>query len=144
MQQSKVRQTGAAASLGRTGFPHIVTQTGGTLDIVTGPSQPGFNPLDLLYASLASCMAMSARIAAHRMGVHESIREICVETSGRKADEGPSRIAQFDILFTIDGDIDAETKLAIVHDAEQICTVSNTLGENPSLTLRLTEQGLAS
>lgn len=143
MQQSKIRPTRATASLGRTGFPHLVTPTGGTLDIVTGPSQPGFNPLDLLYASLASCMAMSARIAAHRMGVHESIREIRVEASGQKADEGPSRIARFDILFTIDGDIDAETKLAIVHDAEQICTVSNTLGENPGLTLRLTEQGPA-
>lgn len=139
MQQSKVRPTGATASLGRTGFPHIATTTGGTLDIVTGPSQPGFNPLDLLYASVASCMAMSARIAAHRMGVHESIREIRVEASGQKADEGPSRIARFDILFTIDGDIDAQTRMAIVHDAEEICTVSNTLSGNPSLDLRLAE-----
>ncbi|SSC64836.1 OsmC family protein [Ciceribacter selenitireducens] len=139
MQQSKVRTTGATASLGRTGFPHIVTPTGGTLDIVTGPSQPGFNPLDLLYASLASCMAMSARIAAHRMGVHENIREIRVEASGQKADEGLSRIARFDILFTIDGDIDAQTRRAIVHDAEEICTVSNTLSGNPSLDLRLAE-----
>lgn len=139
MQQSKVRPTGATASLGRTGFPHIATTTGGTLDIVTGPSQPGFNPLDLLYASVASCMAMSARIAAHRMGVHESIREIRVEASGQKADEGPSRIARFDILFTIDGDIDAQTRMAIVHDAEEICTVSNTLSGNPSLDLRLVE-----
>lgn len=139
MQQSKVRPTGAIASLGRTGFPHIVTPTSGTLDIVTGPSQPGFNPLDLLYASLASCMAMSARIAAHRMGVHESIREIRVEASGQKAGEGPSRIAGFDIVFTIDGDIDAQTRTAIVHDAEEICTVSNTLSGNPSLNLRLAE-----
>lgn len=137
MQQSKVRPTGATASLGRTGFPHIVTPTGGTLDIVTGPSQSGFNPLDLLYASLASCMAMSARIAAHRMGVQESIREIRVEASGQKADEGASRIARFDILFTIDGDIDAGTKLAIVHAAEEICTVSNTLAGDPALDLRL-------
>ena len=139
MEHSKIRPTGATASLGRTGFPHLVTPTGGTLDIVTGPSQSGFNPLDLLYASLASCMAMSARIAAHRMGVHESIREIRVEASGRKADEGPSRIARFDILFTIDGDIDAQTRMAIVHDAEEICTVSNTLCGNPNLNLRLTE-----
>ena len=141
-QQPKIRPTGATASLGRTGFPHILTPTGGTLDIVTGPSQPGFNPLDLLYASLAACMAMSARIAAHRMGVHESIREIRVEASGEKADEGPSRIARIDILFTIDGDIDAETRMAIVHEAEEICTVSNTLSGNPSLALRLTEQAL--
>ena len=37
----RTRITGATASLGRTGFPHVTSVTGGTLDIVTGPSQPG-------------------------------------------------------------------------------------------------------
>ena len=63
--KTMTRPTGATATLGRTGFPHVTSTTGGTLDIVTGPSQPGFNPLDLLYASLAACLAMSARMARH-------------------------------------------------------------------------------
>jgi uncharacterized OsmC-like protein len=137
MQESKTRPTGATASLGRTGFPHILTPTGGRLDIVTGQSQPGFNPLDLLYASLASCMAMSARIAAHRMGVHANIQEIHAKVSGEKATEGPSRIARIEIVFTIEGDIDATMKLALVHAAEEICTVGNTLAGNPTFDLRI-------
>ena len=32
-----VRPTGASATLGRTGFPRIVSATGGTLEIKTGP-----------------------------------------------------------------------------------------------------------
>ncbi|GEO86932.1 MULTISPECIES: OsmC family protein [Alphaproteobacteria] len=139
MQEPKVRPTGATANLGRSGFPHIVTPTGGTLDIVTGASQPGFNPLDLLYASLAACMAMSARIAAHKMGVQDQIHEIRAEASGEKADDGPSRIVRFEVVFTFDADIDAETKAAIIHAAEEICTVSNTLAGSPALDLRLAE-----
>lgn len=138
MHQPKTRPTGASASLGRTGFPHVVTPTGGTLDIVTGASQPGFNPLDLLYASLAACMAMSARIAASQMGVLEHIRDIRADVTGEKATEGPSRIANFQVVFTIDADLDAETKQAIAHAAEEICTISNTLNGNPPILLQLT------
>lgn len=139
MHEPKTRATGATAQLGRTGFPHIVTPTGGTLDIVTGANQPGFNPLDLLYASLAACMAMSARIAASRRGVLGQIRDIRAEVSGEKADEEPSRVARLAVVLTIDGDIDAATKAAIVHEAEEICTISNTLGSSPVLDLHLVE-----
>lgn len=139
MHEPKTRATGATAQLGRTGFPHIVTPTGGTLDIVTGASQPGFNPLDLLYASLAACMAMSARIAASRRGVLGQIRDIRADVSGEKAAEEPSRIARFTVVLAIDGDIDAATKAAIAHEAEEICTVSNTLGSVPVLHMLLAE-----
>ncbi len=139
MHEPKTRATGATAQLGRTGFPHIVTATGGTLDIVTGATQPGFNPLDLLYASLAACMVMSARIAASRRGVLGQIRDIRAQVSGEKAAGEPSRIARFEIVLTIDGDLDADTKMALVHEAEEICTVSNTLGSVPVLDMRLIE-----
>lgn len=139
MHEPKTRATGATAQLGRTGFPHIVTPTGGALDIVTGASQPGFNPLDLLYASLAACIAMSARIAASRRGVLEHIRDIRAQVGGEKAAGEPSRIARFEIVLTIDGDLDAATKMALVHEAEEICTVSNTLGSAPVVDLRLAE-----
>lgn len=139
MHEPKTRATGATAQLGRTGFPHIVTPTGGALDIVTGASQPGFNPLDLLYASLAACMAMSARIAASRRGVLGAIHDIRAEVNGEKAAEEPSRIARFVVVLTINSDIDAATKMAIAHEAEEICTVSNTLGSVPVLDMRLTE-----
>lgn len=128
----KTRPTGATATLGRTGFPHVTSATGGTLDIVTGASQPGFNPLDLLYASLAACLTMSARMAASRMGVLANIEEIAAVVTGQKAADGLSRVERFDITFTIRGDLDAPTREAIARAAEdEICTVSNTIRGTP-------------
>ncbi|MBD9372685.1 OsmC family protein [Rhizobium sp. ARZ01] len=128
----KTRQMGATATLGRTGFPHVVSATGGTLDIVTGATQPGFNPLDLLYASLSACLTMSARISASQMGVLEKLTELTAVVTGEKAADGLSRVQTFNIAFTIRGDIDAQTREAIARAAEdEICTVSNTIRGNP-------------
>jgi uncharacterized OsmC-like protein len=133
--KTKSRPTGATAILGRTGFPHVTSATGGEIQIVTGPSQPGFNPLDLLYASLSACLTMSARIAASQMGVLDRVSEITAEVTGEKATEGLSRIRNFNIVFTIRGDIDDDTRHAIARAAEdEICTVSNTIRGNPDLS----------
>lgn len=133
----KTRLTGATASLGRTGFPHIVSATGGEIDIVTGPSQPGFNPLDLLYASLSACLGMSARIAAHLSGVLDRVDTVTVEVTGRKAESGASRIEHLQATFTITGSLDAAEKTLLIHQAEEICTVSNTLKASPSFDLKI-------
>jgi uncharacterized OsmC-like protein len=135
---TKLRPTGASAVLGRHGFPRITSATGGEIQVVTGPSQPGFNPLDLLYASLSACLAMSARIAASQMGVLDRLIDIRAEVTGEKASEGLSRVKRFDIRLTIRGDIDIGTREAIAQAAEnEICTVSNTLrgGADFSLTV---------
>lgn len=138
MQSVKIRKTGATARLGRTGFPRLTSATGGAIDIVTGAAEPGFNPLDLLYASLASCMAMSARIAASRAGLLGQLRDITVEVRGEKAEEdGRSRIARFDVIFSIDGDIDDDKRRSILREAERICTVSNTLSGRHVIEVRL-------
>ncbi|MGV2121711.1 OsmC family protein [Agrobacterium vitis] len=128
----KARPVGATAVIGRTGFPQITSATGGELAIVTGPSQAGFNPLDLLYASLAGCLTISARLAASEMGVMDKITAITAAVTGEKAKDGLSRVARFDLTLTIQGDIDAETRKAIADRAEhEICTVSNTLSGSP-------------
>ena len=131
--KTRSRPTGATAVLGRTGFPHVTSATNGELDIVTGASQQGFNPLDLLYASLSACLAMSARIAASQMGVLDRITQISATVTGEKASEGLSRVQVFNILFTIKGDIDEEMRHAIVRRAEdEICTVSTTIRSDPT------------
>ena len=128
----KTRPIGANAVLGRNGFPHITSVTGGEIDIVTGASQPGFNPLDLLYASLSACLVLSARIAASRMGVLDRIELITADVTGEKAHEGVSRVEKFNIVFKVEGDVDEETRSAIISAAEdEICTVSNTIRGNP-------------
>lgn len=125
--RARTRPTGVTAGVGRTGFPHLTSVTGGTLDIVTGASHPGFNPIDLLYASLSACLVLSARIAASRMGILGRITQIEAAVTGEKTVGEPSRIARFNVVFTVSGDLDAETRRHLAMAAEEICTVSNTL-----------------
>ncbi|AZO31108.1 MULTISPECIES: OsmC family protein [unclassified Mesorhizobium] len=129
----RTRATGALAVLPPGGLPAVTTPTGGTVDVVTSVSAPGFNPLDLLYASLAACMVLSARIAATRLGVADRLGEVRAEVSGEKANDEPSRVEKFNIRLEIAGDLDAATRQRIVGDAENICTVSNTLRCAPAL-----------
>lgn len=132
------RPTGATAVMGRTGFPHVTSATGGTLDIVTGAAQPGFNPLDLLYASMSACLAMSARIAASRLGVLDRLNGVTVEVRGEKAADEPSRIASFNIHIDLQGDLDEATCKAIAEAAEnEICTVANTFRNAPHSVLTI-------
>jgi uncharacterized OsmC-like protein len=131
----RTRPVGASAVLGRTGFPHVTSATGGEIDIVTSPSQPGFNPLDLLYSSLSACLVLSARMAASQLGVLDRITELKADVTGEKATEGVSRVKTFNIVFSIKGDIDEETRQKIAHAAEdEICTVSNTIRGNPEFS----------
>ncbi|SCY48870.1 OsmC family protein [Rhizobium sp. NFACC06-2] len=134
----KKRPTGAVVTLGRLGHPDIVTATGGALTVVTAASEPGFNPLDLLYSSLSACLALSARIAASRMGVLDRFEKVVVHVSGEKAEEEPSRIVRFDVRIEIKGDFDEATRGAIAHMAEDICTVSNTLKGDAEFALSIT------
>jgi uncharacterized OsmC-like protein len=131
----RTRPVGATAVLGRTGFPHVTSATNGEIDVVTSPSQPGFNPLDLLYSSLSACLVLSARMAASQLGVLDRITELKADVTGEKATEGLSRVKTFNIAFSIKGDIDEETRQKIAHAAEdEICTVSNTIRGNPEFS----------
>ncbi|MFC3161809.1 OsmC family protein [Ciceribacter thiooxidans] len=133
---TKIRPTGAIATMGRTGFPHVVSETGGVIDVRTGAAEAGFNPLDLLYASLSACLAMSARIAASRLGMLHRLTSVTVRVTGSKAPDEPSRLARFDIEFEIAGDFDKATRDEIARLAEgEICTVSNTIKGQPEFTV---------
>lgn len=131
----KKRETGATARLARNGHPQLMTPTGGALVVVTGASDPGFNPLDLLYSSLAACLVLSARIAASRMGVLDRFESVQARVTGEKSEGEPARIVSFEMALTIAGDFDEETKQAIAHQAEEICTVSNTLRGDAAFNL---------
>ena len=135
MADLRSRPIGATATLGRTGYPSIRSVTGGELDIVTGPTQAGFNPLDLLLASLAACMSMSARIAAREIGLAGRFEGVEVEVSGEKAADAPSRFIGFTVKFDFQGPLDLAQQQAIAHGAEEICTVSNSLAVRPILVI---------
>ncbi|MGI2032096.1 OsmC family protein [Rhizobium panacihumi] len=131
----KSRPVGALAKVGRHGHPHLVSETGGELDVITSASMPGFNPLDLLYSSLAACLVLSARIAASRMGILEKLEEVSVHVTGQKSSGEPARVENFDVKFELSGDFDAQQRAEIIHKAEEICTVSNTLLATPTIRI---------
>ena len=123
----KTRQTGAQAVLARHGQPVVTSVTGGTIEVVTRPSEPGFNPLDLLYASLSACLVLSARIAASEQRLLDRVERFEAQVTGTKAADHPSRIAHIHVEMLVEGDLEDREKDALVAAAETICTVSNTL-----------------
>ncbi|BCM18600.1 OsmC family protein [Mesorhizobium sp. J8] len=129
----RTRNAGALAVLPPGGLPTVTTPTGGMVDVVTQVSAPGFSPLDLLYASSAACMVLSARIAATRLGLADRLGEVKAGVTGDKAKDEPSRVETFHVKLEITGDLDTATKQRIIADAEDICTVSNTLRGAPAL-----------
>ncbi|ATU91714.1 OsmC family protein [Phyllobacterium zundukense] len=135
----RTRAVGATAVLKPKELPVITSETGGQINVVTSVSEPGFNPLDLLYASLSACIVLSARIAASRLGVADRLLEVRAHVTGEKAHDEPSRVVRFNISIEIDGDLDKATQLQIVETAEEICTVSNTLRGNVEFVTKLTD-----
>jgi uncharacterized OsmC-like protein len=130
-----MRPVGAEAVLTRFGHPQVQSDMGGALDVVTAASEPGFNPLDLLFSSLAACLVLSARIAASRLGLIGQFAEARVHVTGEKSSEEPFRIQRLFIDLTVEGDLDQTQKMQISRMAEEICTVSNTLRSPPELVV---------
>ncbi|MEP7454277.1 OsmC family protein [Phyllobacterium sp. SB3] len=133
----RTRAVGARAILKAKELPVITSETGGNLNVVTSVSEPGFNPLDLLYSSLAACIVLSARIAASRLQVSDRLDEVRVHVTGEKSHEEPFRIVRFDIDVEIAGDLDDATKHQVMELAEEICTVSNTLRGDADFVTKL-------
>ncbi|MHB2169065.1 OsmC family protein [Alsobacter sp. R-9] len=129
------RETGATATLEGTGLPVVVSATGGRLDVVTRPAEPGFNPLGLLYASVATCLVLSVRNVAAQRGLSARLRHVEASVRGTKAPDPPSRVEHLHLAITIDGDLDEATKRALIDEAETVCTVSNTLRARPTISL---------
>ena len=94
-----------------------------------GGSNTGPQPTDLLLASVASCFVMSLAYAAGKRGVELSSIEVDVTATY----DGPrfSAIA-IDVSIPVPDDV-AER---LIHSAERVCYVTNTLSRSPKITVR--------
>ncbi|WEK50655.1 MAG: OsmC family protein [Candidatus Kaistia colombiensis] len=131
----RTRAVGATATVSRDGLPEVTSETGGHLSVVTRPSAEGFNPLDLLAASLSACVVLSVQIAARGEGWLAEIDQVTAKVIPEKAKEGLSRVERFVIEVTIDGPLEAAKKAKLIEAAETICTVSNTLRAGATIAL---------
>lgn len=133
--RQKLRETGATAKLAARGRASLKTVTGGELEVVTGVAEAGFNPLDMLYSSLAACLVLSVKGAVVKLQYLEQFRDVEVTVTGEKAHEGVSRVEKLKVSMVIDGNFDEAQRHEIVALAEKLCTVSNTLAHSPSMTV---------
>jgi uncharacterized OsmC-like protein len=123
----KVRATGARAIAGPSGQAEVVSATGAKITLSAALSSPGYSPVDLLYAALAGCLVQSLRIAASEQQLLGRLRNVSADVKGRKAPDAPPRVTHLDIDISVEGDFDEATAEALIHRAEALCTVSNTL-----------------
>jgi uncharacterized OsmC-like protein len=129
----KTRATGAMARMESRGPVTLQTETGGALEVVTSVADPGFNPLDLLYSSLAACLALSIKGAVVKLHLLEVYSGVSVHVTGEKAHEGASRVAAISADIRIGGAFSDEQRQSIVTLAKELCTVSNTLSHAPEI-----------
>ncbi len=127
------RETGATARLSQHGGVAMESATGGKIELVTAASAPGFNPVDLLYASLSGCLALSVRIAASELGWFSRFESVEVTVSGRKAEAEFGRIESMNATIRILGDFTPAHRHEIIGRAERLCTISNTLQQPPRI-----------
>nr|CAD6605469.1 OsmC family peroxiredoxin [Rhizobium sp. Khangiran2] len=132
------RAASATARLGRTGRP-VVTSGGKTIDVAPAGLDPGFTPIDLLYSPLASCLAISARIAASELRLLDRLEVVTVQVAGEKAEDGPGRIGEIFCELAVKGSLDPAQLAQIAKRAEEICTVSNTLRQSPAMCVTVQE-----
>ena len=125
MSQTRVRPMGATASLDRNGRGNVVARSGASLPLAGSPSMEGLNPLELLDASLAGCLALSVRIAARNLGLSDRLGNVAVEVIGAKAAEPPSRIARQTCRYAIDGDFNDAERRSLIEEAHKVCTIGN-------------------
>jgi putative redox protein len=101
-----------------------------------GGADSAATPLELLAASLGSCIALYAHQFCQARGIpHEGMNvEVQWETA-----KGPSRIGRFDVRVTLPESFPDEYRDAIER-AVRACPVHNTLTHSPDIAVELVER----
>ncbi len=106
---------------------------GMTADSVDNPHPPVATPVDTLLASLGACIIKSVEWAANQKKAN--LNPYSVTVSGLKAGDLPNRIERLDIRVSTSLTEDPDLASEIVKQAKSICTVSNSLNCEVTLSL---------
>ncbi len=97
-----------------------------------GRGDPGeVSPVEYMLISIAGCFALSCRGAMKSRNLPAT--EVEVVVTGEKARDPPSRVGRISLVVALGQGIDAVDVDAILHDAKQLCTVTNTISGAPSI-----------
>jgi uncharacterized OsmC-like protein len=113
-----------------------INDRGEEIRYAVSPSAPGFNPLELLSASLGICTAINLRkeLGAAAGGGGTPPFEVAVECV--KAQDQPSRVERMDVSVHLPEGITGGAADDLVHRAEAACTIANTLLASAGVTTR--------
>jgi putative redox protein len=87
-------------------------------------------PTDLMLASLASCYALALAWSARKRGFE--LPDLEVTATGTY--EGPRFAA---LVLTVSSSLDVDRLTPLLEPARRVCYVSNTLAQNPPITVSL-------
>lgn len=128
------RPSTVSARLDAAGKGEVEAHSGAGLALAAMARDEGMTPLELMDAALAGCLVLSVRIAARKFGWHERLKGVEVDVTHRKAEDAPSRVAEFSCDFRIDGEFAAGERQQLIDEAHALCTVGNTLERGASIT----------
>ncbi len=119
-----------------------VNDRGDEIRYAVSPSAPGFNPLELLSASLGICTAINLRKELGAAAGGTAVPgggsappfEVAVECI--KAQDLPSRVERMDVSVHLPEGITGSAADELVHRAEAACTIANTLLASAGVTTR--------
>ncbi len=93
------------------------------------PGAPGdldkVSPVEYMLISIAGCFALSCRGAMKSRNLPATEVEVIV--TGEKAHDPPSRVGRISLVVALGQGTSAADVAAILHDAKQLCTVTNTI-----------------
>ncbi|HTV69966.1 MAG TPA: OsmC family protein [Rhizobiaceae bacterium] len=121
VKSAKVQARSATAALCT-----VSNDRGKIIEAVFSPNAPGFTPLEIQAAALAACIASSVRIAARNLDIG-ALGDVDVDVEAIKAEDEPSRLGRFEAVVRFGDALADDVKDRLVHAAENICTISNTL-----------------
>jgi uncharacterized OsmC-like protein len=110
-----------------------INDRGDEIRYAVSPSAPGFNPLELLSASLGICTAINLRKKlGAATGGNASPFEVAVECV--KAQDLPPRVERMDLFVHLPEGITGAAADDVVRRAEAACTIANTLLASAGIT----------
>jgi uncharacterized OsmC-like protein len=98
-----------------------------------GNGAASVSPVEHLLIGASGCLALSClAVLTERRGPATSIE---VTATGTKAADQPSRLELIELAVRFGSEVDELEAASIVHEAEKLCTVTNTLLGSPAIEI---------
>lgn len=104
-----------------------------------GGKNKGMRPMELLAASLASCMSIDVLLILKKQ--RQPVEDFNVSITARRREDVPSPFEHIDLRFSTNPEVDQEKlEAAVAKSHEKYCSVSATLSKEVKITTSFNRQ----